>query len=137
MMTFKDKLPDAMRFGIVYLRNCPNYQVGLFGLLITNAQKKIGYCQQAGIRDRAGRDVKDQKTTSIYQSAHTLVPNKVIDIEYFKTLDSCPNQKVLRMLESVYTVFAKSNPNQAKPVIFPFMRSSVCVCVCVCVCVHL
>ena len=98
MMPFKDRLPDAMRSGIVYLYNCPNCQVGYLGSSVRAL--KTRFCQHAGISDRTGRDVTVKLQSSIREHTHSCQIR--LDIKHFKILDICPNQKDLRILESIY-----------------------------------
>ena len=98
LMPFKDRLPDAMRSGIVYLYNCPNCQVGYLGSSVRTL--KTRFCQHAGISDRTGRDITVKLQSSIRE--HTLTCQTRLDIDNFKILDSCSNKKDLRILESIY-----------------------------------
>ena len=95
---FKDKLPDAMRSGIVYLYNCPNCQVGYLGC--SSRSLKTRFCQHAGISDRTGRDLTVKVQSSIRE--HTLSCQSRLDISNFKILDYCSNKRDLRILESIH-----------------------------------
>ena len=98
MMPFKDRLPDTLRSGIVYLYNCPNCQVGYLGS--SSRALKTRFCQHAGISDRTGRDVSVKLQSSIRE--HALSCRTRLDVNNFKILDYCPNKKDLRILESIY-----------------------------------
>ena len=98
LLPFKDKLPDSMRSGIVYLYNCPNCQVGYLGC--SSRTLKTRFCQHAGISDRTGRDLTVKLQSSIRQ--HAVSCQTRLETEHFRILDSCPNPMELRILESIY-----------------------------------
>ena len=108
LMSFKDKLGDPMRSGIVYAYNCPNCNVGYLGS--SSRALKTRFSEYAGISSRTGRDIAVKLNSSIRD--HALSCQVRIKIEHFKIIDHCKTNIDLRILESIYIWQLKPKLNQ-------------------------
>jgi hypothetical protein len=98
LFNFKDRVPFALRSGVVYRFSCGNCNVAYVGKTTRHLHTRV--CEHLGISAKTGNSVKVCGQSAVHDHVRMCQYNASIDD--FEILASCDNEFKLLVVESIF-----------------------------------